>query len=102
MNIAFIPARCGSKAIRFKNIKEFCGKPLIYWNLLALQNATLVDKVYVATDCIEISEVVENFGFDKVKIYMRDRVNAQDESSTEDVMLEFIDKIILKIMICLC
>ncbi|WP_321777263.1 cytidylyltransferase domain-containing protein [Sulfurimonas sp.] len=92
MNIAFIPARCGSKAIRFKNIKEFCGKPLIYWNLLALENATLVDEVFVATDCIEISEVVESFGFDKVKIYMRDRVNAQDESSTEDVMLEFLSK----------
>ncbi|WP_324171537.1 cytidylyltransferase domain-containing protein [Sulfurimonas sp.] len=92
MNIAFIPARCGSKAIRFKNIKEFCGKPLIYWNLLALENATLVDEVFVATDCIEISEVVESFGFDKVKIYMRDRVNAQDESSTEDVMLEFLNK----------
>jgi len=92
MNIAFIPARCGSKAIRFKNIKEFCGKPLIYWNLLALENAALVDEVYVATDCTEISEVVEKFGFSKVKIYMRDRQNAKDESSTEAVMLEFLDK----------
>ena len=92
MNIAFIPARCGSKAIRFKNIKEFCGKPLIYWNLLALENSFLVDEVYVATDCSDISEVVEEFGFSKVKIYMRDKQNAQDESSTEAVMLEFIDK----------
>lgn len=92
MNIAFIPARCGSKAIRFKNIKEFCGKPLIYWNLLALENASLVDEVYVATDCEDISEVVEKFGFKKVKIYMRDKQNAQDESSTEAVMLEFLDK----------
>jgi len=92
MNIAFIPARCGSKAIRFKNIKEFCGKPLIYWNLLALENSKNVDEVYVATDCVEISEVVESFCFSKVKIYMRDRDNAQDESSTEAVMLEFLNK----------
>ena len=60
MNIAFMPARCGSKAIRFKNIKEFCGKPLIYWNLLALQNASSVDEVYVATDCEEIANVVNS------------------------------------------
>lgn len=92
MNIAFVPARCGSKAIRFKNIKEFCGKPLIYWNLLALENTSLVDEVYIATDCTEISEVVESFGFSKVKIYMRDKVNAQDASSTEAVMLEFLSK----------
>ena len=92
MNIAFIPARCGSKAIRFKNIKDFCGKPLIYWNLLALQNSALVDEIFVGTDCGEISEVVESFGFSKVYIYERDRENAQDESSTEAVMLEFLAK----------
>ncbi|MCF6331262.1 MAG: acylneuraminate cytidylyltransferase family protein [Sulfurimonas sp.] len=92
MNIAFVPARCGSKAIRFKNIKLFCEKPLIYWSLLALQNSTLIDKVYVATDCNEIVEVVEEFNFSKVNIYIRDKQNAQDESSTEAVMLEFLNK----------
>jgi len=92
MNIAFVPARCGSKAIRFKNIKEFCGKPLIYWNLLALQNADSIDEVYVATDCDDIGNIVESFLFSKVKVYIRDKKNAQDESSTEDVMIEFLDK----------
>ena len=29
--IAFIPARAGSKSIAKKNIKYFCGKPLIFW-----------------------------------------------------------------------
>ena len=92
MNIAFVPARCGSKAIRFKNIKEFCGKPLIYWNLLALQNADSIDEVYVATDCNDISDIVDSFLFSKVKVYIRDKKNAQDESSTEDVMIEFLNK----------
>lgn len=92
MNIAFVPARCGSKSIRFKNIKEFCGKPLIYWSLLTLQNSKVVDEVYVATDCEDISKVVESFEFPKVNIYMRDKQNAQDESSTEAVMLEFLQK----------
>jgi len=92
MNIAFIPARCGSKAIRFKNIRDFCGKPLIYWNLLALENTKSIEHVYVATDCQEISEVVASFNFSKVKIYMREKQNARDTSSTEDVMLEFLQK----------
>lgn len=90
MNIAFVPARCGSKAIKFKNIKEFCGKPLIYWNLFALQESNNIDEIYVATDCSEIANVVNSFGFNKVMIYRRDEVNARDTSATEDVMLEFL------------
>ncbi len=92
MNIAFIPARCGSKSIPFKNIKKFCGKPLIYWNLEALQNSENIDKIFVATDCMEIKETVINFEFDKVEIYDRERKNAGDTASTESVMLEFIEK----------
>lgn len=92
MNIAFIPVRCGSKSIPFKNIKEFCGKPLVYWNLEALQNSNNIDKIFVATDCEEIKSVVNNFGFSKVEVYDRDLQNANDTASTESVMLEFIAK----------
>lgn len=92
MNIAFIPARCGSKSIILKNIKFFCGKPLIYWNLNALQKSSNIDEVYVATDCNEIIAVVNSFGFSKVKVYKRESKNADDNASTESVMLEFINK----------
>ena len=92
MNIAFIPARCGSKSIPFKNIKEFCGKPLVYWNLKALEKSANIDKIYVATDCKEIRDIVNSFGFSKVKVYSRDKENANDTASTESVMLEFISK----------
>jgi N-acylneuraminate cytidylyltransferase len=88
--IAFIPARAGSKSIPNKNIKSFCGKPLIYWNLLALQDAD-VDEIVVATDCVKTKEAVNSFNFSKVKIYDRKRENAQDSSSTESVMLEYIE-----------
>jgi len=96
MNIAFIPVRCGSKSIPFKNIKDFCGKPLLYWNLLALENSKKIDKVIVATDCKEIKEVVKEFCFKKVKVYDREEKNATDTASTEDVMIEYIDKSNLK------
>ncbi len=90
--IAFIPVRCGSKSIKFKNIKNFCGKPLVYWNLLALENSKNIDEIIVATDCNEIADTVKGFQFEKVKIYNRDAQNANDTASTEAVMLEFITK----------
>ncbi|XDZ63096.1 acylneuraminate cytidylyltransferase [Alphaproteobacteria bacterium LSUCC0396] len=92
MNIAFIPVRCGSKSIPLKNIKVFCGKPLIYWNLEALQNSSNIDKIFVAVDCEAIKCVINSFGFSKVQIYDREAQNAGDAASTESVMLEFILK----------
>lgn len=92
MNIAFIPVRCGSKSISFKNIKEFCGKPLVYWNLEALEKSSNIDKIFVATDCEKIKNVVNSFNFSKVDIYDRDKENASNTASTESVMLEFINK----------
>lgn len=92
MNIAFIPVRCGSDAIKLKNIKLFCGKPLVYWCLKALQDSEEIDKIYVATDCDKIEDVVQTFQFSKVVIYKRDAENATGTSGTESVMLEFISK----------
>lgn len=89
--IAFIPARCGSQSIKFKNIKDFCGKPLIYWNLYALDSSPEVDEIYVATDCDEIENTVQSFGLGKVTIYRREAQNASDTAATEDVILEFIN-----------
>lgn len=92
MNIAFVPVRCNSKSIKLKNIKLFCGKPLVYWSLKALQSSKNIDVIYVATDCEEIISVVKDFNFSKVKIYHREKINASDTASTESVMIEFIEK----------
>jgi N-acylneuraminate cytidylyltransferase len=88
--IAFIPVRGGSKSIHHKNIKLFCGKPLVYWISYSLQNSKNVDEIIVATDSCEIERVVNSFEFDKVKIYQRSAENASDTASTESVMLEYI------------
>lgn len=87
--LAFIPARGGSKSIPLKNIKIFCGKPLIYWNLRSLQKSN-VDKIIVATDSDQIKNIVLSFSFSKVEVYNRNDENATDESSSESVMLEYI------------
>ena len=90
--LAFIPARGGSKSIPLKNIKMFCGKPLIYWNLLSLQKSS-VDKIIVATDSNQIKNIVLSFSFSKVEVYNRNYENATEEASSESVMLEYIESI---------
>ncbi len=90
--IAFIPVRGGSKSIPLKNLKLFCGKPLIYWVLNAVNKVEDIDEIIVATDSLEIENVVKNLAFSKVSLYKRDDLNAQDHSSTESVMLEYIKK----------
>lgn len=92
MNIAFVPVRCGSKAIEWKNIKKFCGRPLVYWCLKALEECQSVDKIYAATDCNEIADIISGFKFLKTEVFYRESKNATSESSTEAVMLEFLSR----------
>lgn len=90
--IGFVPARGGSKSIPLKNIKPFCGHPLIYWTLKALQESPAIDLFYLATDSNEIEACALAFNFSKLNVYRRESANAEDQSSTESVMLEFIQK----------
>lgn len=90
--IAFIPVRGGSKSIPLKNIKEFCGKPMVYWSLKAANEVNSIDEIIVATDSNEIENTINLFSFNKVTIYRRDQDNAKDTSTTESVMLEYISK----------
>jgi N-acylneuraminate cytidylyltransferase len=92
MTVAFIPARCGSKSIKLKNIKSFCGKPLIYWALKAANESEKINQIVVATDCNEIAMTVQSLNFGKVVIYRRSPENALDISSTESVMLEYLNQ----------
>lgn len=92
MNIVFIPARGGSKSIPLKNIKLLNGKPLIYYTLKSAATCPIIDKIIVATDHPEIKKTVLNMNFPKVEVYDRDDQNAQDSSTTESVLLEYIYK----------
>lgn len=89
--IAFIPVRGGSKSIPLKNIKPFCGKPLVCWNIEALEDCNLIDEIIVATDSDKIEETVLTQSYKKTKIYRRSAENACDTASTESVMLEYIN-----------
>jgi len=62
LNLCVIPARGGSKRIPKKNIKEFCGKPLIAYSIETAKKSNLFDKIVVSTDCEEIAEVASKYG----------------------------------------
>jgi len=61
--LAIIPARGGSKRIPNKNIKSFCGKPIISYILDEAKKSGLFNKIHVSTDSKQITKVVENLGF---------------------------------------
>lgn len=57
MNIAIIPARGGSKRIPRKNIKKFCGQPMLAYPIKAALESGVIDKVIVSTEDKEIATV---------------------------------------------
>jgi CMP-N-acetylneuraminic acid synthetase len=59
---AFIFARGGSKGLPGKNIKPFCGKPLIAWSIEQALAVDGVENVFVSTDSLEIAAVAKEFG----------------------------------------
>ena len=60
--IAIIPARKESKRIPGKNIKNFCGKPLIAWTILGALKSKNLDRVIVSTDDKDIAKVAKKYG----------------------------------------
>ncbi len=83
MNIAIIPARGGSKRIPKKNIKEFCGKPLIAYSIETALHSKLFEKVLVSTDSEEIADVALQYG---AEVQMRPARLADDFTNTGDVV----------------
>lgn len=62
MKLAVIPARAGSKRIPKKNIRDFCGQPIIAYSIEAAISSGLFDHVIVSTDNEEIASVAREFG----------------------------------------
>lgn len=64
MRLAVIPARGGSKRIPRKNVKPFCGKPMLAWAVEAARESGCFDRIVVSTDDDEIAEVARDCGAD--------------------------------------
>ena len=62
MKLAVITARGGSKRIPRKNIKEFCGKPMIAWSIEEAKASGIFDLIIVSTDDDEIANIAKLCG----------------------------------------
>jgi len=89
-SVAIITARGGSKRIPRKNVKNFCGKPIIEYSITAAINSSIFDEVMVSTDDKEIAEIAVKCG---AKIpFMRSEKNSNDYALTADVLMEVLEK----------
>ena len=89
MKLAIIPARGGSKRIPRKNIKFFCGKPIIAWSIEAASLSGCFDQIIVSTDDAEIADVARTYGADIP--FMRPFQLSDDLTSTTPVIAHAID-----------
>ncbi|MEM7471499.1 MAG: pseudaminic acid cytidylyltransferase [Pseudomonadota bacterium] len=62
MRVAVLPARGGSKRIKRKNIRSFCGAPMISWPIRTALKSNCFEHVVVSTDDPEIAKIARQFG----------------------------------------
>lgn len=89
-SIAIITARGGSKRIPKKNIREFCGKPIICYSIEAALESKLFDEVMVSTDSEEIAEIARKAG--ATVPFLRCEETSNDFATTADVLIEVISE----------
>ena len=84
MNIAIIPARGGSKRIPRKNIREFAGRPVIAYAIIAAKQSGLFEHIIVSTEDRQIAERAKEYGAEVP--FMRPRELANDYAATVPVI----------------
>lgn len=84
MRLAIIPARGGSKRIPRKNIRPFCGKPIISWSIEAAIASGCFDHVIVSTDDEEVAGVARSAGAEVP--FTRPASLSSDHTATRPVM----------------
>ena len=90
MKIAIIPARGGSKRIPRKNIKDFCGKPMIAWAINVAKKSGLFDHIVVSTDDLEIMQISNDWGAETP--FIRPKHLADDITPTVPVITHAIEE----------
>jgi pseudaminic acid cytidylyltransferase len=84
--IAIIPARGGSRRIPRKNIRLFCGRPIIHHAIQTALDSGIFAEVLVSTDDAEIAEVARAGGASVP--FLRTAENSSDTATTASVLVE--------------
>lgn len=88
--IAVITARGGSKRIPRKNIRDFCGKPIIEYSIRAALDSGIFCEVMVSTDDNEIADIARKAGASVP--FMRSERTSDDYATTAQVIKEVLDQ----------
>ena len=91
MSICIIPARGGSKRIPRKNIRDFCGLPMIAWSIQAAKESGCFERIVVSTDDEEIAETAERYGAEAP--FRRCKILADDHTPTVTVVADAIERL---------
>lgn len=83
--LAIIPARGGSKGIIGKNIRSFCGKPLLAHTIEQACQSRHITRVIVSTEDEKIATVAKEWGAEVP--FLRPPDMAQDQSQVADALL---------------
>ncbi len=89
-NIAIIPARCGSKGVKDKNIKELCKKPLMAYTIEAALNSEQFSEVMVSTDSEYYAHIAKRYGAEVP--FLRSEATASDTASSWDMVEEVLSE----------
>lgn len=89
MKLAVIPARGGSKRIPRKNIKLFCGRPIIAYAIDAALASGVFDRVIISTDDPDIASVGRTSGAEVP--FVRPRELSDDHTPTVPVVRHAIE-----------
>ncbi len=88
--LCVITARGGSKRIPKKNIKDFCGKPIIVYSIETAIKSRLFNEIMVSTDSKEIADIATKHGANVP--FLRSEKTSSDYATTEDVLLEVLEE----------
>jgi len=86
--IGIVPARIGSKGLKFKNLKKLNSKPLIYWPIKTLKKSKYLDKIIINTDSAKIRNLGIKMGAEAP--FLRPKYLASDTSKIAETIVHTI------------
>lgn len=89
-SVCIITARGGSKRIPRKNVRDFCGKPMLAYSVETAVTSGIFDVVMVSTDDDEIADVAREYGAEVP--FMRSEATSNDFATTADVLCEVLSE----------
>ena len=94
--LALIPARGGSKGIKYKNLKKINRISLLGHVINFAYKCNFFDEVIVSTESEKISNEVKKYN---AKIFKRSKITSKDYTSDYEVLMEVLKDKAVKNMI---